>query len=84
VLFFGRVFYLHQNRRWTALGYQEDNETSGLLTKTILAISMIFTITAWVIPYLNNKILQVTDQEIYNSKQKNLNLGRGSGIFFIP
>ena len=69
ILFFGRVFYLHQNKRWTALGYKEDNETSGFLTKTILVISMIFTITAWGIPYLNNKLFQTTDEEIYQSRQ---------------
>ena len=69
VLFFGRVFYLHQNKRWTALGYQEDKETSGFLTKTVLAIALIFTITAWGIPYLNNNILQITDQEIYHSRR---------------
>jgi len=69
VLFFGRVFYLHQNNRWTALGYHEDKETSGFLTKTIFAVAMIFTITAWGIPYLNNKISQITDQEIYHSRR---------------
>jgi len=69
VLFFGRVFYLHQNKRWTELGYQEDKETSGFLTRTILAIAVIFTITLWGIPYLNNKIFQITDQEIYHSRQ---------------
>jgi transglutaminase-like putative cysteine protease len=84
VLFFGREFYLHQNRRWTALGYQEDNETSGLITKTILTISMIFTVTAWVIPYLNNKILQVTDQEIYNSRQKYSESWEGVRNFLYP
>ncbi len=69
MLFFGRVFYLHQNIRWTALGYQEDKETSGFLAKTILAIAMIFAITAWSIPFLNNKISQITDQEIYYSRR---------------
>jgi len=69
VLFIGRLFYLNQNKRWAALGYQEDKETSSLLTKTILVISMIFTIIAWGIPYLNNKISQITDQEIYNLRR---------------
>ena len=67
VLFYGRVFYLHQNRRWTALDYQEDYETSGFITKTIFVISMIFAITAWCIPYLNNKFLQTTNEKIYHS-----------------
>lgn len=70
ILFFGRVFYLNQNKRWTTLGYQEDQETSGFLTKIIFVVSVIFTITIWGVPFLNKRISQMTEWESFQSIQE--------------
>jgi len=84
VLFIGRTYYLQQNKKWTASGYQEDKEASRFLTKTILIIAMVFTSFSWGIPYLSSKILRPEDNEVFISRRNYSEAWERTRNFFYP